>query len=78
MEFKLKEMLGIVGVVLMSPLSWPGKNLCLLSLAFIIDWRFVSFDEAVALKLIIKLKQNAAQKFQEETYLIFQSRNMLC
>ena len=30
---------GIVCIVLMSPFSWQCQNLCLLSLAFLIDWR---------------------------------------
>ena len=33
---------GIIWIVLMSPFSWLCQNLCLLSLAFIIDWRVVS------------------------------------
>ena len=32
---------GIVLLVLASPFSWQGQNLCGLSLAFIIDWRVV-------------------------------------
>ena len=32
---------GIVWNVLMSPFLWQCQNLCLLSLAFIIDWRVV-------------------------------------
>ena len=32
---------GIVWIVLMSPFSWQCQNLCLLSLAFIINWRVV-------------------------------------
>ena len=32
---------GIVWIVLMSPFSWQCQNLCLLSLAFITDWRVV-------------------------------------
>ena len=32
---------GIIWIVLMSPFSWQGQNLCGLSLAFIVDWRVV-------------------------------------
>ena len=33
--------IGIVWIVMMIPFSWQCQNLCLLSLAFIIDWRVV-------------------------------------
>ena len=34
---------GIVWIILMSPFSWQCQNLCSLSLAFIKDWRIVTF-----------------------------------
>ena len=32
---------GIIWIVLMSPFSWQGRNLCGLSLVFVKDWRVV-------------------------------------
>ena len=39
---RIYRLWGIVGIVLMSPFSRQGQNLCGLSLAFILDWRVVS------------------------------------
>ena len=40
---------GIVGIVLMSPFSWQGQNLCGLSLVFVKDWRVVSSFSQMAI-----------------------------
>ena len=41
LETRTYRLWGIVWIVLMSPFSWQCRILCLLSLAFILDWRVV-------------------------------------